>query len=166
MENTSYSQKDTTLPRLARVPFQYDKILKHMAYKNWHQKAQDNLSLGDRIADSVSTGMGSWRFIIIQTIIIIIWIGGNVYLFFHFDPFPFIFLNLAFSAQAAYSTPIIMMSQNRAATRDKTQAEHQYEHQEKELTENTSLTKDIHKLTEEIHALAEEIHTLVKKSKN
>jgi len=129
-----------------------------MAYKNWHQKAQVNMKLGDRVADSVSTGMGSWRFIIIQTIIIICWIGGNVWLVFHFDPFPFIFLNLAFSAQAAYSTPIIMMSQNRAAARDKTQAEHQYEHQEKELALNTQLTKDIHKL-------AEEIHTLVSKSK-
>src|SRR5476651_730259 len=104
-----------------------------MTYKNWHQKAQDKLKLGDRVADSVSTGMGSWRFIIIQTIIIAIWIVGNVWLIFHFDPFPFIFLNLAFSAQAAYSTPIIMMSQNRAAARDKIQAEHQYEHQEKEL---------------------------------
>jgi uncharacterized membrane protein len=127
-----------------------------MAYKNWHQKAQDDLKFGDKIADSVSTGMGSWRFIIIQTCIIAIWVAGNVWLLFHFDPFPFIFLNLAFSAQAAYSTPIIMMAQNRAAARDKIQAEHQYEHQEKELSLNTQLTKDIHKLTEEIHALMEQ----------
>ena len=134
-----------------------------MAYKNWHQKAQDNLKLGDRVSDSVSTGMGSWRFIIIQTVIILCWIGGNVWLIFHFDPFPFIFLNLAFSAQAAYSTPIIMMSQNRAAIRDKIQAEHQYEHQEKELALNTNLTKDVHKLTEEIHKLTEEIHILLQK---
>lgn len=127
-----------------------------MAYKNWHQKSQENLRIGDRIADSVSVGMGSWRFIIIQTIIIMVWIAGNAWLYFHFDPFPFIFLNLAFSAQAAYATPIIMMSQNRAAARDKIQAEHQYEHQEKELVLNTQLTKDIHKLTQEIHALMEE----------
>lgn len=126
-----------------------------MAYKNWHQKAQENRRFGDKIADSVSTGMGSWRFIIVQTVIIAVWVSGNVWLFFHFDPFPFIFLNLAFSAQAAYSTPIIMMSQNRAAARDKIQAEHQYEHQEKELILNTQLTKDIHTLTQEIHALME-----------
>jgi uncharacterized membrane protein len=137
-----------------------------MEHQNWHQKSQDKLRLGDRIADSVSTGMGSWNFIIIQTIIIIAWIAGNVWLIFHFDPFPFIFLNLAFSAQAAYATPIIMMSQNRAAARDKIQAEHQYEHQEKELSENLKVAKDIHKLTEEIHTLAEEIHTLIKKNKN
>ena len=126
-----------------------------MAYKNWHQKAQDRLTIGERIADSVSTGMGSWKFIIIQTFIIIAWIAGNVWLIFHFDPFPFIFLNLAFSAQAAYATPVIMMSQNRAAARDKMQAEHQYEHQEKELALNTELTKEIHQLTQDIHKLLE-----------
>lgn len=127
------------------------------SYKNWHQKSQDRLTLGNKIADSVSTGMGSWHFIIIQSVIILAWILGNVWLIFHFDPFPFIFLNLAFSAQAAYATPIIMMSQNRAAARDKIQAEHQYEHQEKELVLNTQLTKDIHRLTEEIHALLQKI---------
>ncbi|HEU4966027.1 MAG TPA: DUF1003 domain-containing protein [Candidatus Saccharimonadales bacterium] len=126
-----------------------------MAYRNWHQKAQEQRTIGDRIADGVSIGMGSWRFIIIQTIIIAIWIGGNAWLLFHFDPFPFIFLNLAFSAQAAYATPIIMMSQNRAAARDKVQAEHQYEHQEKELALNTELTKQVHLLTQQIHELLE-----------
>ena len=126
-----------------------------MAYRNWHQKAQEQRTIGDRVADSVSIGMGSWRFIIIQTIIIAIWIGGNAWLLFHFDPFPFIFLNLAFSAQAAYATPIIMMSQNRAAARDKVQAEHQYEHQEKELALNTELTKQVHLLTQQIHELLE-----------
>lgn len=126
-----------------------------MAYKNWHQRAQERLTLGERIADSVSVGMGSWKFIILQTIVIIAWVCGNVWLVFHFDPFPFIFLNLAFSAQAAYATPIIMMSQNRAAARDKVQAEHQYEHQERELVLNTELTKEIHQLTKEIHQLLE-----------
>lgn len=126
-----------------------------MAYKNWHQKAQERLTLGERIADGVSSSMGSWRFIIIQTLIITAWVAGNVWLLFHFDPFPFVFLNLAFSAQAAYSTPIIMMSQNRAAARDKVQAEHQYEHQEKELVLNTELTKEIHQLTKDIHRLLE-----------
>ncbi len=125
-------------------------------YKNWHQKAQERLTIGERVADAVSVGMGSWRFIIVQTIIIFAWIMGNVWLFFHFDPFPFIFLNLAFSAQAAYATPIIMMSQNRAAARDKVQAEHQYEHQERELAINTQLTKEVHELTKQIHDLLEQ----------
>lgn len=136
-----------------------------MAYKNWHQKSQESLKVGDRIADAVSSRMGSWHFIIIQSLIILVWITGNVWLIFHFDPFPFIFLNLAFSAQAAYATPIIMMSQNRAAARDKIQAEHQYEHQERELQLNTQLTKDTHALAQEIHRLAEEIHNRSSKSK-
>lgn len=135
-----------------------------MAHKNWHQKYADNLSLGDRIADAVSVGMGSWNFIIIQLIVIIIWIVGNVYLLFHFDPFPFIFLNLAFSAQASFATPIIMMSQNRAAVRDKVQAEHQYEHQEKELEENTDVTNQVHVLAEDIHKLTEQINALLEKT--
>lgn len=135
-----------------------------MAHKNWHQKYSDNLSFGDRIADSVSVGMGSWNFIIIQLIVILIWIVGNVYLLFHFDPFPFIFLNLAFSAQASFATPIIMMSQNRAAIRDKIQAEHQYEHQEKELEENTDVTKQIHVLAEDIHKLTEKMNELLERA--
>lgn len=124
-------------------------------YKNWHQRYQDVRSIGDKVADRVSRGIGSWNFILIQTFIIICWVAGNVWLIFHFDPFPFIFLNLAFSAQAAYSTPIIMMSQNRATERDKIQAEHQYLHQEKELQLNTELTKQIRELTQQIRDLLE-----------
>ena len=124
-------------------------------YNNWHQKAQSKLTMGQRIADSVSTSMGSWKFIIFLTIVIVCWAAGNVWLIFHFDPFPFILLNLAFSAQAAYATPIIMMSQNRAAERDKVQAEHQYEHTEKQLALNTELTKEIRELTQQIHDLLE-----------
>ncbi|MGC4192502.1 MAG: DUF1003 domain-containing protein [Thermomicrobiales bacterium] len=60
--------------------------------------------------------MGSWRFIIIQTAILISWIALNVIGWtHHWDPYPFILLNLALSFQAAYSAPIIMMSQNRQA---------------------------------------------------
>jgi uncharacterized membrane protein len=71
----------------------------------------------------------------------------------HFDKYPFILLNLVFSTQAAYASPLILMAANRQADRDKVQAEHQYNHQEKELLLNTRLTEDIHKLAQEIHAL-------------
>ena len=73
-------------------------------------------------------------------------------------------LNLLFSTQAAYAAPVIMMSQNRAAQRDKVQAEHQYEHQEKELSENTKLTRAIHEQTAQIAALVTTINTLVGKA--
>ena len=110
------------------------------------------MTVGERVADSVASGMGSWRFIIIQTVIVILWMVLNVIaLVHHWDPYPFILLNLLFSTQAAYAAPIIMMSQNRAAARDKIQAEHQYKHQELELQENTELTKAIHELTKMVH---------------
>lgn len=95
---------------------------------NWHQKMYENRTLGQRVADSVASGMGSWRFIIIQTIIVVIWMTLNVIAFMsHWDPFPFILLNLVFSTQAAYAAPIIMMSQNRAGERDREQAKQDYE---------------------------------------
>jgi uncharacterized membrane protein len=80
--------------------------------------------LGSRIADRVTSFMGSWTFIVIQTLIVIVWIGGNVYLIFHFDTYPFILLNLAFSTQAAYAAPLILLAGNRAAARDRLTLEH------------------------------------------
>jgi uncharacterized membrane protein len=125
-----------------------------MTYKNWYQQHLEGTGFGDKIADLVVQGMGSWAFIIIQTIIVTAWIFGNGYfLIVHFDKYPFILLNLVFSTQAAYASPLILMAANRQADRDKVQAEHQYNHQEKELLLNTRLTEDIHKLAQEIHAL-------------
>lgn len=77
-------------------------------------------SLGGRIADAVVSGMGSWRFILIQSAIVLCWIVGNLYLLSKpFDPYPFILLNLAFSTQAAYASPLILMAGNRGAARDR-----------------------------------------------
>ena len=91
--------------------------------KNWHQKHNENLTLGSQLADSVARNMGSWRFIIIQTIVVVIWMALNVVAFVsHWDVYPFILLNLLFSTQAAYAAPIIMMSQNRQNERDREQA--------------------------------------------
>ena len=89
----------------------------------WHDKHKKSMTFGDRIADSVANNMGSWRFIIIQTIFVIIWMIFNVIAFVsHWDPYPFILLNLIFSTQAAYAAPIIMMAQNRQNERDRHQA--------------------------------------------
>ena len=77
-------------------------------------------NLGDKVADGVVAGMGSWKFIIIQTCIVILWICANLYLLSKpFDPYPFILLNLLFSTQAAYASPLILMAANRSAQRDK-----------------------------------------------
>jgi uncharacterized membrane protein len=83
-----------------------------------------NAPLGVHIANATTGFMGSWKFIIIQTCVVAAWVGGNVYLIFHFDPYPFIFLNLAFSTQAAYAAPLILLASNQAAVRDRATLEH------------------------------------------
>lgn len=109
----------------------FDKILdklNHMGnHKNWHQKHTAERNFGQRLADSVANGMGSWRFIIWQTIIVAIWMILNVIAFVgHWDPYPYILLNLVFSTQAAYAAPIIMMAQNRQNDRDRAQADEDF----------------------------------------
>jgi len=95
--------------------------------KNWHAKHKESLSFGGQVADSVAKGMGSWKFIIAQTVLVVLWMGLNIIGFmFHWDVYPFILLNLLFSTQAAYAAPIIMMSQNRQNERDRLHAEADY----------------------------------------
>jgi len=95
--------------------------------KTWHQVHQSSLGFGQRLADKVANGMGSWRFIIIQTLIVAVWMVLNVIAFIqHWDPYPYILLNLLFSTQAAYAAPIIMMAQNRQSERDRAQADADY----------------------------------------
>lgn len=96
--------------------------------KTWHDRHEASLSFGQKLADNVASGMGSWRFIIIQTMIVIFWMILNLIAYiYHWDPYPFILLNLLFSTQAAYAAPIIMMSQNRQNERDRVQALADYE---------------------------------------
>jgi uncharacterized membrane protein len=81
-------------------------------------------SRGERIADLVTNIVGSWRFIIIQSCLLTIWIVLNVIGWIaHWDPYPFILLNLALSFQAAYATPFILMSQNRQSSIDRDNAQ-------------------------------------------
>ena len=95
---------------------------------NWHEKHIEVSTLGQRLADTVAYGMGSWRFIIIQTMVVFVWMVINFIGFLkHWDPYPFILLNLLFSLQAAYAAPIIMMSQNRQNDRDREQAKADYQ---------------------------------------
>ena len=98
------------------------------ASKTWHDEHSEELGYGQRLADKVANGMGSWKFIILQTILVICWMGLNVIgLVNHWDVYPFILLNLLFSTQAAYAAPIIMMAQNRQNERDRVQAKADYQ---------------------------------------
>ena len=99
------------------------KLDEQVKVKTWHEKHKESLSIGQKIADGLAKGMGSWGFIIIQTILVIAWMVCNIIAIVqHWDPYPFILLNLLFSTQAAYAAPIIMMSQNRQNDRDRIQA--------------------------------------------
>jgi uncharacterized membrane protein len=99
-----------------------------LAKKDWHQKHFDTLGFGSRLADAVAKSMGSWKFIIVQTILVVLWMTLNLIAFMkHWDVYPFILLNLVFSTQAAYAAPIIMMSQNRQNERDRAQAQADYQ---------------------------------------
>jgi len=87
----------------------------------------ESLTMGQRVADKVADVMGSWTFIIIQSVILGIWVLLNVLAWVKsWDPYPFILLNLALSFQAAYAAPIIMMSQNRQQDIDRKAAENDY----------------------------------------
>ena len=80
------------------------------------------LTFGQKLADNVTATIGSWKFIFFQTIFVIIWLTVNTIAFlYHWDVYPFILLNLIFSTQAAYTAPMIMMSQNRQSQRDREQ---------------------------------------------
>jgi len=90
-------------------------------------KAENQATTGERIADGVAATMGSWPFIIVQTVLLLVWMFLNVTAYVEqWDPYPFILLNLALSFQAAYAAPFIMMSQNRQAAIDRAAAAADY----------------------------------------
>jgi len=77
-----------------------------------------------RFSEAIARTMGTARFLVVQTIIVIVWIVLNLVSFMrHWDPYPFILLNLAFSTQASYAAPLILLAQNRQDDRDRAQAE-------------------------------------------
>jgi uncharacterized membrane protein len=99
----------------------------HLA-RNVNQLEEEQLTPGQRLADDVTRQLGSWRFIIIQSTILAAWIVLNTVAWIrHWDAYPFILLNLALSFLAAYAAPIIMMSQNREAAKDRLRAEEDYQ---------------------------------------
>jgi uncharacterized membrane protein len=103
--------------------------LRQKQRRSTETKAEDEpkLTLGQTVADWVAGAMGSWKFIIIQTVFLVAWIILNlIAVIQHWDPYPFILLNLFLSFQAAYAAPFIMMSQNRQSDIDRQKAESDY----------------------------------------
>lgn len=126
----------------------------------WHHKDVSERTTGAQLADRVAGIIGSWPFIITQTVIIAGWITLNLVAWYgHWDPFPFILLNLLFSTQAAYSAPIIMMSQNRAAERDRHQALADYHTNIEAKVEIEKLQKDLSRIeNEKLDRILELLH--------
>lgn len=115
--------------------------------KTWHAVHKSSLTFGQRLSDGVANGMGSWRFIIWQTIIVIVWMTLNVVAFkYKWDLYPFILLNLVFSTQAAYAAPIIMMAQNRQNERDRA-------HAEADFRTNVEAKKEIEELLKKLNSI-------------
>jgi uncharacterized membrane protein len=121
-----------------------------------HRRASRNLNvlgeeqektLGQRMADRLTMAAGSWTFIIIFLVIIAIWMAINAVAWLHhWDPYPFILLNLVLSCIAAIQAPVILMSQNREEARDRLRAQADYE-------VNLKAELLLEHLTEEIEAL-------------
>jgi uncharacterized membrane protein len=115
--------------------------------KNWYQRHFDTLGFGGRLADVVAKSMGSWKFIIVQTILVVLWMTLNMIAYTkHWDVYPFILLNLVFSTQAAYAAPIIMMAQNRQNERDRAQAQADYQTNIDAKLEIEALTKKLNSI--------------------
>jgi uncharacterized membrane protein len=130
-------------------------------------------------AEAFARFFGTPVFLVIQTVIVTIWIFVNIVGLTHFDVYPFILLNLAFSLQAAYAAPLILLAQTRQADRDKAHAEADAQHREdiarsiaekqasmthqttilvEMLRQNTLLTENIKALTERLELLTLEVH--------
>ena len=118
----------------------------------------DEAPLGARIADRVTGFMGSWRFLILQTVLVALWLLGNIYLLSKpFDPYPFILLNLAFSTQAAYAAPLILLAGNRSAQRDRLTLEHAAEETDVAEKQNERLLGGNTEILEHVEALEQRI---------
>jgi uncharacterized membrane protein len=104
-------------------PFEHS----HPPIKNVNEAFEKQLTFGQRASDRIANIVGSWPFIIVQSAFLTVWVILNVVAFIrHWDPYPFILMNLFLSMQAAYTAPIIMMSQNRQAERDRLEAHNDY----------------------------------------
>jgi uncharacterized membrane protein len=106
----------------------------------------DEASLGERLADGIASFIGSWRFLIIQTLIVATWvvmnsleITGKI----HIDPYPYILLNLAFSTQAAYTGPVLLLAGNRQAQKDRLTLEHAASEADKADQQNIDILRAI-----------------------
>ncbi|MEP6638156.1 MAG: DUF1003 domain-containing protein [Chloroflexota bacterium] len=141
--------------RSSRVPYRHPV----------NQRMVDEAPRGARIADRVTQFMGSWKFIVFQTVIVVIWLTYNIGIvagIVPFDPFPFILLNLAFSTQAAYAAPLILLASNRTTEQDRETLEHAAAESDLGEKQNDELLRGNMEILRRVEALEEKILALEK----
>lgn len=127
-----------------------------------YEEIDEQASLGDRLADKLSTIAGSWRFILFFCTLMVVWIAVNIFLGVKaFDPFPFILLNLTLSTLAALQAPVILMSQNRQGTKDRAVAQNDYQVNLKSEVEIADLHRKVDSLTEALTMQTRLVNALV-----
>jgi len=109
----------------------------------------DEATFGERLADRIAAGIGSWTFLIVQTCAVTAWVVINIIgMVKRWDPFPFILLNLLFSVQAAYTGPVLLLAGNRQSQKDRLTLEHAAFEAEKADDQNVQILKAIKDNTE------------------
>jgi uncharacterized membrane protein len=136
-----------------------DHLEKQKSTLERREQGRDHTTFGQRIADKMATFGGSWTFITIFIVVLITWIFVNSMLLLTqpFDPYPFILLNLVLSCIAAIQAPIILMSQNRQADRDRRRDEIDFERDRLDLKVDTLAAKTIHEATVRITSIERQI---------
>jgi uncharacterized membrane protein len=142
--------------------------LRHVREHEHLRGAFGNDAFGQR-AEKLARFFGTPQYILGQTVVVVLWIIANAAaVTLRWDPYPFILLNLAFSTQAAYAAPLILLAQTRQADRDKASEVASAKHRDelsamemKLLQENTDLTERVEELSEQIERLTEAIHATV-----
>jgi uncharacterized membrane protein len=113
------------MPNAVHSPVSFHR--EHPPVRNLNEILEEHLTLGQRASDRVAALVGSWPFIIVQSMLLLFWAILNVTAWVqHWDPYPFILMNLFLSLQAAYTAPVIMMSQNRQAMKDRIEAHNDF----------------------------------------
>lgn len=121
----------------------------------------ERLTLGQRSADRLVAVMGSWPFLVGQTFLLGLWVALNAFAWAsHWDPYPFILLNLFLSLQAAYAAPVIMMSQNRQVIKDRIEAHNDFQVNQKTEEEVRAILEHLDAQNQALESLSQEIESL------
>jgi uncharacterized membrane protein len=134
----------------------------HLVTDDVYEGIDERASFGDRVADKLSTFAGSWKFILSFCALMVLWMASNIAMGARaFDPFPFILLNLTLSTLAALQAPVILMSQNRQAKKDRAVADNDYQVNLKNEVEIADLHRKIDMLTDALTLQTRLVNALV-----